>query len=58
MIENISESTVVTTARKGSASLRATIPEILVKLFKIEEGDKLAWSVNKDKKIEIRVEKK
>ena len=57
MIENISESTIVTLARKGSSSLRTTIPEILVKLFNIEEGDKLTWSVNKDSKIMIGVRK-
>ena len=57
MIENIKATTTVTRSGKGLPTLRATIPQIVVKLFNIIEGDTVVWTIDKDKRIIVKVEK-
>jgi bifunctional DNA-binding transcriptional regulator/antitoxin component of YhaV-PrlF toxin-antitoxin module len=48
----------VGTARTGTKSLRATIPEGIVAFLNLEAGDKLEWLMEMDGKQRIVVVKK
>ena len=48
----------VGTARTGTKSLRATIPEGIVAFLNLESGDKLEWLMEMDGKQRIVVVKK
>lgn len=45
-------------ANKNSGSLRTTVPSSIIKQFELQEGDKLRWWLESDKKggILIRIE--
>nr|MDO8087998.1 AbrB/MazE/SpoVT family DNA-binding domain-containing protein [Candidatus Sigynarchaeum springense]MDO8118159.1 AbrB/MazE/SpoVT family DNA-binding domain-containing protein [Candidatus Sigynarchaeota archaeon] len=55
-MENVKETTSVTRAHKGSSTLRITIPNIIVKLFNIDEGDVVTWTIEQGRII-VKVEK-
>ncbi len=46
------------TARTGTKSLRATIPEGVVAFLNLESGDSLEWEMDFDKKERIVIVKK
>jgi bifunctional DNA-binding transcriptional regulator/antitoxin component of YhaV-PrlF toxin-antitoxin module len=48
----------VGTARTGTKSLRATVPEGIVAFLDLQSGDKLEWKMDVDKKVVIVKKKK
>ncbi|WP_156168371.1 AbrB/MazE/SpoVT family DNA-binding domain-containing protein [Methanoculleus sediminis] len=41
--------TTITVAASNSNSLRATIPAFIKDQFELEKGDRLRWSINRDR---------
>ena len=48
----------VGTARTGTKSLRATVPEGIVAFLNLEAGDKLEWKMDVEKKERVVIVKK